>query len=179
MQPTKPIKRGEGILLRSNKPLSEFACLHLGFFVTGHYKGSGKRTQGNTTVVYQIEDRNQLFKVFLFDEEVLSILMDDWKFASVRVSFTSFYDKYGQPTLTTCERLNALLDRLGAYQAIPTGVRVFRDHGAKLTYLGRGDDKIAVGEEYATSVFIRPNVDRLDIVGSLVEHDIEKLEALL
>jgi hypothetical protein len=49
---------------------------------------------------------------------------------------------------------------------------VFRDPSQDLAYLGRGENKIAVGEEYANSVYIRPNPDELDIVGSLIEHEV-------
>lgn len=175
MRPSKPIRRGEGTFLRSNRPLTEFACVHLGLFLTGHYEGSGKRTKGNTTIVYEIEKRLQKLTVFLFEEEIMSIVLNNWKVFSIRVSFTSFYDQFGQPTTTTSERLNGLLDRLGAYRIIPTGTRVFRDPYQDLTYLGRGENKIAVGEDYADSVYIRPNPDELDIVGSLIEHELKEV----
>jgi hypothetical protein len=158
--------------IRSNRPLTEFACTHLGLFLTGHYEGSGKRTKGNTTVVYEIEKQIQKLRVFLFGEEILSVVLNNWKVFSIRVSFTSFYDHFGQPTTTTSERLNGLLDRLGAYQIIPNGTRVFRDPSQDLAYLGRGENKIAVGQEYADSVYIRPNPDELDIVGALIEHEV-------
>lgn len=170
---TALIGRGQGTYLRSNRPLTEFACTHLGLFLTGHYRGSGQRTKGNTTIVYEIERRIQLLKVYLFDEEILSVLLAEWKPVSVRVSFTNFYDRDGQPTTTTIERLNGLLDRLGAYAVLPEGTRVFRDADQGLTYLGRRDDKIAVGEEYAESVFIRPHPTDLDIVGTLLSYEVE------
>jgi hypothetical protein len=169
----RPIRRGEGEYLRSNRPLTEFACTHLGLFLTGHYRGTGQRVKGNTLVTYEIEKRMQLLKVYLFDEEILSILLAEWKAASVRVSFTNFYDGDGQPTTTTSERLNGLLDRLGAYGILPKGTRVFRDPGEGLTYLGRGDDKVAVGKEYAESIYIRPHSTDLDIVGTELSYEVE------
>ena len=174
----KLIVRGEGNLLcttegdrlRSNRPVTEFACKHLGLFLTGHYKTSGKRTNVNTVLVYEIEEHAQSLKVFLFNEEILSILLSDWKPVSVLVSFTDFYDHLGQPTVTTAERLNGLLDRLGAYGVLPKGTRVFRDHSQGLSYLGKGDNKIAVGRRYAEFVYLRPSVNELDIVGSILVH---------
>lgn len=166
------LKRGQGTFIRSNRPLTEWACTQLGFFLVGHYQGSGVRTQGNTTIKYEVETRTQFLEVFLFNEPILKLILSDWKIASIQVMFTSYYDHFGQPTLTTCERLNGLLDRLGGYQAIPSGVRVFRDESQRLTYLGKGDDKIAVGEGLADVVFIRPNVDVLDIVGDMIIHEV-------
>jgi hypothetical protein len=158
--------------IRSNRPLTEFACTHLGLFLTGHYEGSGKRAKGNTTVVYEVEKQLQKLRVFLFGEEILSIVLNNWKVFSICVSFTGFYDHFGRPTTTTSERLNGLLDRLGAYRIITSGTRIFRDPGQDLAYLGRGENKIAVGEEYANSVYIRPGTDELDIVGTLIEHEV-------
>lgn len=168
----RPIRRGEGDYLRSNRPLTEFACTHLGLFLTGHYQGSGKRTQANTTATYEIEKQRQLFKVYLFEEEILSVMLSNWKPVSVRVSFTNFYDKNGCPTTTTCERLNGLLDRLGAYCILPKSTRVFRDPNQGLTYLGRGDNKIAVGEKYANSVYIRPDTNELEIIASELYYEV-------
>ena len=158
---------------RSNRSLTEFACMNLGFFLTGYYQGSGSRSSSNTTVVYKIEKEVQSFEVFLFDQLILRVVLNNWKVFSVQVGFTSFFDHYGQPTATTAERLNGLLDRLGRYQVIPTGVRVFRDETHTLTYLGRGDDKVAVGRDLADLVFIRPNAEQLDIVGTMIEHNFQ------
>jgi len=177
----KLIVRGEGNLLcttqgdrlRSNRPVTEFACKHLGFFLTGHYKTSGKRSNANTVLVYEIEEHVQSFKVNLYGEEILSILLSDWKPVSVLVSFTDFYDRLGQPTITTAERLNGLLDRLGAYGVLPKGTRVFRDPSQGLTYLGKGDNKIAVGRDYAEFVYLRPSAKELDIVGSIIAHEVK------
>jgi hypothetical protein len=157
---------------RSNRPLTQFACRHLVFFLQRKYQSSGKRTEGNTTVCYEIEQRCQRFTVYLFEDPILVVTLDEWKPFSVCVSFTGFYDSYGQPSKTTCERLNGLLDELGAQHIIPSGVRVFRGtHDT--TYLGKGDDKVAVGRELADSVFLRPGIGALNIVGTLLSHEVE------
>jgi hypothetical protein len=173
----KIIKRGEGTYLRSNRPLTEFACTHLGLFLAGRFRDSGKRSQGNTTVVYSIGSLLQHFTVYLFEQPVLRVSLSVWKPVSVQVAFTSFFDREGRPTLTTCERLNGLLDRLGAYRVIPQGVRVFRNWEDGTACLGKNDDWVAVGRGLAETMFIRPNADQLDIVGTLVEHEIADQEA--
>lgn len=151
--------------IRSNQIVTEFACAHLGFFLTGSYSGSGTRSKGNTTVMYKTCENLQVFEVFLFNERIFSLRAENWKVATINISFTDFYDHDGNPTKAVIERLNGLLDRLGIYKIIPYGVRVFQDKDARLTYLGSGDNKIAVGEDYARSVAIRPYCEPLHIVG--------------
>lgn len=151
--------------IRSNQIVTEFACAHLGFFLTGLYRGSGNRSKGNTTVMYKTSEDIQTFEVFLFNERIFSLKAQNWKAATINISFTDFYDHEGNPTKPVIERLNGLLDRLGTYKIIPCGVRVFQDKEARLTYLGSGDNKIAVGEDYARSVAIRPYCEPLYIVG--------------
>lgn len=153
---------------RSNKPLTEFACVHLASFLSKHYRSDGQRTKGNTSVVYEIGSRVQVYKVLLFGEEILRVTLDDWKPVSVWVCFTSFYDDNGWPTNTVRERLNGLLDCLGAYQVIPDAVRIFVDQNQGLTYLGAGDNKIAVGERYEQAVFIGCSMTTLSLEGSSV-----------
>jgi hypothetical protein len=155
---------------RSNRAMTDWACGHLGLFLQGGYRESCKRTQGNTTFLVVIEGRVQKCGIYLFDNLLLAVILDDWKPISVQVGLGSYWDGYGQPTATTAERLNGLLDCLGANGLIPSGVRVFRDKEAKMTYLGRGDDYVAVGKDYADLVYLKPNNQELEIVGSLIVH---------
>lgn len=165
---------------RSNRPLTQFACKQLEEFVLNQSLNpwGEKRSlaRGNTTVQWVTDQDPKIFNVFLFNEEILSLLYTDGKPFSVRVSFTDFYDLYGQPTSTTVERLNGLLDRLGALGILPQGVRIFRDNSGTepLTYIGKGENKSAVGKEIAHSVYIRPNKQELDIVGFLSAIEIEE-----
>lgn len=165
---------------RSNRPLTKFACKQLEEFVLNQalnpWGESRIYTQGNTTIQSITDQDPKIFKVFLFNEEILSLLYTDGKPFSIRVSFTSYYDLYGQPTSTTVERLNGLLDRLGTLGILPHGVRLFRDNSGPepLTYIGKGDDKSAVGKEIAQSVCIRPNAQKLDIAGFLSAIEIEE-----
>jgi hypothetical protein len=150
------MKTTSGLGVRSNRPLTEFACTHLGLFLTGYYDGLGERSKGNTSIQYEVKKDIQVLKVSLYDEEILEVKMSNWKACSVKVSFTSFYDDEGKPTTTTIERLNGLLDRLGSYRIIPEGIRVFRDPSQGVAYIGSGDNKIAVGKKYVTAVMITP-----------------------
>lgn len=161
------------LVVRSNRPLTEFACRHLDAFLESRRSIASTLANGNTTVAVRSESTHDLLKVYLFNDEILSVTRSA-RGVSVRVSFTSYYDHFGQPTATTCERLNGLLDRLGCHEVLPVGVRVFRDHSTDepLTYLGRGEDKIAVGEGLAESVYIKASPVKLDIIGTELSHSV-------
>lgn len=161
------------IVVRSNRPLTEFACRRLDAFLESQRSIDSTTTNGNTTVVVASNEVFDSFRVFLFNEEILSLVRSA-RGTSVRVSFTSYYDYFGQPTGTTLERLNGLLDRLGCHGVLPTGTRVFRDKSLPepITYLGRGDDKIAVGSGLAESVYIKASPITLNIIGTELSHDV-------
>lgn len=152
---------------RSNRGLTQFACNRLWSFVHGGINMNLLQSSGNTVVRAMGDQKPQRFTVFLHDQEILDVLRVDGKVASVRVSFTDYFDGHGQPTTTTAERLNGLLDCLGEAGVIPRGVRVFRDLEHYTTYLGKGDDKIAVGEGLAQSVYIKADQYELLIIGNV------------
>lgn len=144
---------------RSNRPLTHWACTHLGFFLMQQYQASGSRRQGQTVVEYRITKRTQSFHVLLYGSPILDVFCDDWKVFSIRIGLTDFFDGYGRPTNTVRERLNGLLDRLSSFRLLPGRVRIFKDPEFAVTYLGSGEEKIPVGENYATSVFLKPSPD--------------------
>jgi len=144
--------------------MTEFACTQMELFLTGCYTKTGTRTKGATTTSHLIADNFQEFTVFIFNEKIFSLSMMNWKPISISVSFTNFFDRNGHPTGVTRERLNGLLDRLGSYRIIPSGVRVFKDDSCDLCYIGKGDNKIAIGQKYMNLVMIRPGAQNLDFV---------------
>lgn len=141
---------------RSNRPLTEFACNILCQFLTGKYIGEGNRSRGNTIIAYCANYEHQSLSVSIFGANIFSIKMKHWSPVEINVSFGGYYDVYGQPTTTTIERLNGLFNRLAIMSIIPDNVRVFRDQSQKLTYFGRFEEKVAVGERYATEITIKP-----------------------
>lgn len=150
---------------RSNRPLTGFVCNFLVNFLTGKYIGRGERVKGNTSVSYDVDEVNQHLVVAIFGVEIFSLAMKHWRPESISASFGNYYDVHGQPTTTTLERLNGLLNTLAMEEIIPDGVRVFRDPEQRLTYIGRGEERIAVGEKYAGHVLIQPHVNRLIMFG--------------
>jgi hypothetical protein len=146
---------------RSNRPLTEFACSLLTKLLTEKQPKVGVQTAGNTSVDYELRMGSQRISISLFNHEIMCLVMDDWTPVSLRIDFTGYSDLRGQPTSTTMERLNGILDRLSAFKVIPSGVRVFRDRDQGLTYIGRLDERIAVGSVYAHSVLIQPRPDQL------------------
>ena len=127
--------------------------------------GSGERTQGNTSLFYDVDHVDQRLTIVLFGTDIFTIVLKHWAPVAIRISFGGYYDIHGRPTTTTTERLNGLLNRLAMFRMIPDNVRVFRDQEQKLTYLGRFDEKIAVGERYAKAIMITPHPENLIMTG--------------
>lgn len=150
---------------RSNRPLTEFACKFLDDFVLNRNKDSFQSTQKNTTVRVVNDGNVRQFIVLLYDEEIFHLTLASGKPASIKLSFTSFHDGYGQPSSTTAERLNGLLDCLGVLGVIPNGVRVFRDQEYYTTYVGKGDEKVAIGRDLISSVYLKPDKEKLVFAG--------------
>lgn len=151
---------------RSNRPLTEFACSALDDFLAGDTPPVATSTKkGNTTVEIAVNGTRKSFRVLLFDSPILTLIWNGKKYSSIVIGFTKFYDSYGQPSSTTAERLNGLLDRLGIAGILPQGTRVFRDGEWHTTYFGRGDEKVAVGEELAHWIYVTPDPGKLVISG--------------
>jgi hypothetical protein len=150
---------------RSNRPITELACKGLERFVLDNFQDDYQIEEKNTTIRATRDGDLRVVVISLFEEDILRLAINDDKPVSLSVSFTSYFDSYGQPTTTTCERLNGLLDRLGILGVIPPGVRLFRDQEYHTTYIGKGDDKVAIGQDLYTSVYITPNPHRLIFAG--------------
>lgn len=150
---------------RSNRPLTEFACNLLDDFMLRNNKDSFQSEQKNTSVRVITDGHVRQFIVSLYDEEIFRLTSVNFKPVSIKISFTTFFDVYGQPSSTTAERLNGLLDCLGAFNIIPQGVRIFRDQEYYTTYIGKGDEKVAIGKDLFSSVYIKPDKEKLIFAG--------------
>ena len=142
---------------RSNRPLTHFACKHLDAFLKDKVEPF-EDTLCNTKVKYEIGLRRQhTFTVYLYNTSLLEITLVDEEPIHVAVCVGNLFSNDGHPTKTTIERLNGLLDELGHHGIIANGVRVFKDRIENIFYLGKGDNKIAVGRQYAKNVILRPD----------------------
>lgn len=160
---------------RSNRPLTEFACGLLEDFVLKNGKDSFQSEQKNTAIRAIVDGHVRQFIVSLYDEEIFRLTSVNFKPVSLKISFTTFYDVYGQPSSTTAERLNGLLDCLGALGTIPQGIRIFRDQEYYTTYIGKGDEKVAIGKNLFSSVFIKPDKQKLIFAG-FVSTDVPEVQ---
>lgn len=130
--------------------------------------------KGNTKVECVTSQLLKVLKVYLCDQEIVSLLMADAgtlqqgtqtgaSVCSIRVSIGDSFTFDGYPRKTTVERLNGILDKLSDYNVIPLGVRMYK-HREQDTYaLGKGDDYIAVGQKAAKQAIITPDANRLII----------------
>jgi hypothetical protein len=144
---------------RSNRPLTQFACAELEDLIGCPDGGSprGSRIEGNTGVHWDITKDSAIFTVSLKSNPILDVCMAGRKVSLVVVNVSDSIGEDGHPSSVIVERLNGLLDALGLGGIIPGGVRVFKDKASDMSYLGRGDDKIAIGGAFSKIVAIKPD----------------------
>ena len=118
-------------MTRSNRQLTQFAVERLRYAMVYGPENVGKSNQGNTEVESDTCDhcdRPAHLIIRLYDKEIMRILfspINSRVVAGVLIRTGDFYDSKGRPSRTTRERLNGLLDALGAAHFIPDGVRAF------------------------------------------------------
>lgn len=145
---------------RSNRPLTQFACGCLDLFMSiNTYRTT--RTRGNTTIKCYKENEVKKFQAFVCDERIMELVTYENEPVRISVCVGDSFDAEGNPNEDIKERLNGLLDALGAYQVLPDGVRLFKDRDEEIFYLGRGDVKVPVGLLYAREVLIQAGVAEL------------------
>ncbi len=136
-------------MARSNRQLTQFAVDRLRYAMVYGPENAGKSTAGNTEVEADICGhcgRSAHLVIRLYGQEIMRILFSPINprvVAGVLIRTGDFYDSKGRPSRTTRERLNGLLDALGAAKFIPEGVRAFI----------REDNSCAVGKGDACKSF--------------------------
>jgi len=168
-----PLKHTPG-KRRTNKTLTEFA-IHA---VEEYLGGSRERywEKGNTAAYV---DDDMSLVVTLVDKPILRIKRKDNKPEQVNVYAGGVYDENGNPTNLTRERLNGLLDALGAAQVIPQNVRVSYDPSYSMCYLLQGEQRVALNKNYCTMVGVKshPNdfcIGDMEIVSRSRKHNISQ-----
>jgi len=102
------------------------------------------------------------FLVQLFENPILRLSCDkSGVIKTVHIYAGNYYDKYGNPTDLTRERLNGLLCYLGLEGIIPQDVRVWYDRINGLCYVIRYEEKMVLNRDYCTMVSIKAIPDRL------------------
>jgi len=143
--------------MRSNKMLTQRAIDEVINYVR---RPTPTKMIFNNTTVEVDEDLN--LTVLIFNNPILHITMsgDGKDFDKVYVYSGGHYDNDGNPSDTTRERLNGLLDALGWCGVIPRGVRVFFDPEYAVCYFGSGEQKVALNKNYNTIASIEANPDQ-------------------
>lgn len=154
---------------RSNRPLTQFACDSLARCLNHKTVDGFYKVEGNTCASCIAGPRIKAFKVYLHHDEIFSVIIMDSIFMSIRVSVGTVFDERGFPKKTTIERLNGILDEAANWWMLPDGVRIFKDKKEDQYYLGRGDDRIIVGRDYATTMLLKPSRDIFQIEASNLE----------
>lgn len=128
-----------------------------------------REESGNTCIECIAGPNLKVVKVFLHGGEILSVIRMYSIATSIRVSFDSILKENGKPSKTAVERLNGLLDELNHQSLLPNGVRIFWDRDHECYYLGRGEEKIAVGSRFATNVLLAPSDSKFIVEASNLE----------
>lgn len=131
--------------MRSNRPLTQFAIRKLQEFLSGEPHQFTPAQEGNTAVSINLEGDFHVLGFWLHGERILELMFDGPRFEGAIVYDGNFYDGAGNPSTTTRERLNGLLDELGESCLIPEGVRVFNDKESGKAYVGRGSVRMPLG----------------------------------
>lgn len=115
--------------MRSNRQISQFAVDMVRDFISDLSAGTAghfSRTKGNTKVeLTDFGHGSYSVSVYLFNRPILVLGLHKHQVEEIIVWSGGYYDRSGNPTRTTRERLNALLDALGEDRIIPQGIRVF------------------------------------------------------
>ena len=131
-------------MARSNRQLTQFAVDRLRYAMVYGLEETENATAGNTDVTVDRCDhckRPPHLVISLYGKEIMRILFSPVNprvVAGVLVMSGDFYDSKGRPSRTTRERLNGLLDALGAAKFIPEGVRAFIREDSSCA-LGKGE----------------------------------------
>lgn len=154
---------------RSNRPLTQYACDFLDDFLKGKLDSceySNENTAVKCIVSKSPVTTIESFEVSLYSAKILEVVVSGGKAIFVKVSTGSHFTIEGYPKKTTIERLNGLLDELGGHMVIPEGVRIFKDRIENLFYLGKGDNKIAIGKGLATEIILQPDPTEFKVQAS-------------
>lgn len=156
---------------RSNRPVTQFAVRLLEGFLLGKLD-PGDYINHNTRVSYIETKSIGTLAIQLFDDEILnlSIVLETEEPLYLKISVGSSFTSDGRPTRTTAERLNGLLDCLGAHGVLPEGIRIFRTQDEGNLCLGNERTKVLMGRDYAREVLIRPDPDEFTCVSSDIDN---------
>lgn len=138
---TAPKKR------RSNRALTTLAIDAAVQYLNGEDRRSWD--YGNTRAFV---DESRSLNVTLFGNQILKIIKRDDLVSEIQVFAGGVYDQDGNPTNLTRERLNGLLDALGAEGLIPENVRVWMDKEDSLCYLVHFDSKQVLNKHYCKMI---------------------------
>lgn len=130
---------------RSNRTLTQFVVNKIRWAMVYGPETMVREKAGNTEVETDLCkhcDRPSHLVVRLFDKEIVRIFFSPVNrraVCGIMLSTGDFYDSKGRPSRTTRERLNGILDALGAAKFLPEGVRVFIHAETEQCCVGKGD----------------------------------------
>lgn len=152
------------ILTAPKKRRSNRALTTLAIEATVQYLNGESRIEWDYGNTQAFVDESKDFSVILFGKPILKIVKEDNRVKEVQVFSGGVYDQDGNPTNLTRERLNGLLDALGAEGLIPENVRVWMDREDSLCYLVHFDSKQVLNKHYCEMVGLAATADDFNVV---------------
>jgi hypothetical protein len=139
---------------RSNRYLTQFAVKKLQEYLATSNLECRDESLGNTRVLLQSHGDLDCLNFYLHGARICEIVFESGKAIDILILDGSFYDKAGNPSKTTRERLNGILDTLGQEGVIGDGIRAFIDKEDGICYVGRGTYGKPLGEGNETVALI-------------------------
>jgi len=139
--------------MRSNSFVTQRVVFALKNYLSGQLRDS--RSYADTT----LEVTEDCLFVNVSNNTVMVVFKEESSkdVSSVMVTSGFYYDTEGNPTKTTRERLNGLLDALGDEEIIPQGVRIYVDKEYGVCYLKHEENKVPIGKHYSKFVHLTPS----------------------
>ena len=115
----------------------------------------------NTSVSFR-EDGG--FQAYIHKNLLVETKKEGDRFTEITVTCGGFYDYDGNPSRVARERINGILDMLGAMNIIPDGVRVYYSKDDLVCYITLDEEKTVLNQHHCTAVTLAADAHEFRII---------------
>jgi hypothetical protein len=172
--------------MRSNRLHTQQAVYAVKGYLDGLFHS--KKEFGNTSVqvLFDAYQKDIGLLVSIHGKPILRLVKNGRAIDAVYVFSGFYYDRDGNPSRTTGERLNGLLDALGELEVIPKRIRLIKDREYNLSFIGQineaGPTKVraVLNQNYSDVVEVTPDPERFVVknAGILALADLETCKTI-
>lgn len=148
------VPRDFSMELRKNKRQTQMAINAIRDYLNGHLNDF--RDLGGTIVEPFIDQdgSHSGVRVSLLQNPICEIIRKDDKVDRVNLFDGSHYDREGNLSSTTKERLNGILNYLAVQNILPDGIKAYLDYESGVSFIGKDTARVAFGRDYVNAVSI-------------------------